>query len=609
MEQKRLVREDDLIILHTLGTTCSTTRELVSSVSFERMVYLYLETLIRQDSPMISEIGEDLRTPEGQTRLVILLKALAENTIERVVRIIPGFEDYLDRRKPLHRFVEGLYDYWRSFDRYLVCHSERGPDSFDTRPYRTFNATVEKLTDLIRGLYRDIAENITGDHPRIYRQVAAGCKVGLIVVGKEWACSADYCEKLKGIPFIRQVWIDPPLIIDPPMNKRTGQFEQVASNPLNGMELDKSQYLCYPAKVGPLVIFIYFHQHFIGLGCSLANLFELADDEQIAKGPDAVYIYGAPAESMKQFGDLPTVFYDDKDRDLLVAAIPLEDRFGYFGYLKKMVLTLHNIVMMKRQRMPYHGAMVRVSLKNGASANVLLMGDSGTGKSELLEAFRTLGQEHIRDLRVVADDMGSLEISGKGEVLGYGTEVGAFVRLDDLNKGYAFAQIDRAIIMSPHRVNARVIVPVTTLDDVLNGYPVEYILYANNYEQVDDAHPIIGRFGSSGEAMSVFREGKAMAKGTTTSKGMVENYFANIFGPPQYRDIHEKLADRVFGAAFEAGVFVGQVRTRLGLPGYETTGPEEAAKALFEIISQKKNEPKSQAKASIRGLTSPAVTD
>ena len=118
------------------------------------------------------------------------------------------------------------------------------------------------------------------------------------------------------------------------------------------------------------MIFIYFHQQFLELGCSLANLFELATDEQIAAGPDAVFVYGAPAEAMAEYGDLPTVFYDDETNNgLLVAAVPLEDRFGYFGYLKKMVLTLHNIVMMKRRRMPYHGAMTRIVLKDGAGAN------------------------------------------------------------------------------------------------------------------------------------------------------------------------------------------------------------------------------------------------
>ena len=81
-------------------------------------------------------------------------------------------------------------------------------------------------------------------------------------------------------------------------------------------------WLCYPAVVGPLVMFIYIHQRFIGLGSALANLFELASDKEIANGPDALYLFGVPPEKMASFGDLPTVFFDDTESGLLVGAVP-----------------------------------------------------------------------------------------------------------------------------------------------------------------------------------------------------------------------------------------------------------------------------------------------
>ncbi len=37
-----------------------------------------------------------------------------------------------------------------------------------------------------------------------------------------------------------------------------------------------------------------------------------------------------------------------------------------------------------------------------------------------------------------------------------------------------------------------------------------------------------------------------MSKGTTTSSGLVHSYFANIFGPPEYKELHEKIARKVF---------------------------------------------------------------
>jgi len=267
----------------------------------------------------------------------------------------------------------------------------------------------------------------------------------------------------------------------------------------------------------------------------------------------------------------------------LVAAVPGEDKYGYFGYLKKMILTLHNVAMMKRGRMPYHGAMVHMLLRNGRQANILLIGDTATGKSETLEAFRILGSTNISEIRTVADDMGSLEITLDGHVVAYGTEVGAFVRLDDLQQGYAFGQIDRAIIMSPQKVNARVVLPVTAIEEVLHGYSVDFLLYANNYQEVDEQHPILERFDTLERALDVFRTGAAMSKGTTASSGLTNSYFANIFGPPQYRDLHEPLAAKTFEAALKAGVWIGELRTRLGIPGYETKGPEQAARALLEI--------------------------
>ncbi|NPV53543.1 MAG: phosphoenolpyruvate carboxykinase [Firmicutes bacterium] len=604
------------VIMHTGDQVCSTTRELLSSPLFRETVHNFISRLRRKESPLLDifeEPGSEPRSDKTEAKtearsnkakvgefaeasfaekeeiLISLLQALGAFPLEQAARSVPGATQFTRNPGLLHEFVEELYNYWRRFDRFVICYSETGiGGGLDARPYRTFNDTIEQLTDLVRAAYRDICENITGDHPRVYRQVAAGAQVGVIAVPKAWPCPGGCYTILEDIPFIRQILIDPPLIIDPPMNKRTGQFEKVDENPLDGMVLKRGEWLCYPAQVGPLVMFIYFHRRFMGLGCSLANLFEIASDDQIAQGPDAIYTFGAPPESMERFGDLPTVFHEDQANQILVAAVPCEDKFGYFGYLKKMILTLHNILVMKKfRRMPFHGAMTRIVLKNGMTANVLIIGDTATGKSESLEAFRVLGEEYIRQLHVIADDMGSLEIGPEGCIKGYGTEIGAFVRLDDLQPGYAFDQIDRAIIMSPQKTNARAVMPVTTMEEVLHGHPVDYLLYANNYEEVDELHPIIERFNDVEEALAVFRDGAAMAKGTTTSTGLVHSYFANIFGPPQYRDLHEELARSTFEAAFKAGVFIGQVRTRLGIPGYEIKGPELAARALFDLITLK----------------------
>ena len=70
--------------------------------------------------------------------------------------------------------------------------------------------------------------------------------------------------------------------------------------------------------------------------------------------------------------------------------------------------------------------------------------------------------------------------------------------------------------------------------------------------------------------------------------GMLAAYFANIFGATQYRELHEEIAKGFFKKMFEEEVFVGQLRTQLGIKGKEMDGPEHAAKELFKSINENK---------------------
>ncbi|PIN74070.1 phosphoenolpyruvate carboxykinase [Candidatus Woesearchaeota archaeon CG08_land_8_20_14_0_20_47_9] len=586
MQKSEFYFHEKQVIVKSRGRICQNPEELTQTEIFRTVVARYLEFLKGKDSYLLGVFPPDMTEDGREGAIIRLLSLLTRYTKDTIIRNHPELKGFFADTYTLNQFVENLYNYWRSFERFFVYYSDSElKDPPHLKPYLAFNETVEHLNRLVRQTYREVCENITLDHPRIYRQLPAGFQVGLIVAEEDWQVPGGPYSILSCIPFIKRVLITPPLIIDPPMNKRDGQFEKVASNPLDEVRINTDEWLCYPAKVGELVIFFFFHNRHIGLGTALANLFELARDEELKRKPDAIYVYGVDEEALRGFNS-KTVFFDDEENNLFVAAVPGKDIFSYFGYVKKMILTLHNSIMMKRGRLPVHGAMVSISLKNGKSANIILLGDTGTGKSESLEAFRVIGDSHIRDMTIVFDDMGSLEISENSRIMAYGTETGAFVRLDDLQPGFAFGNIDRSIIMSPQKVNARAVLPITTLKNVLQGYPVDFLLYANNYEEVDEAHPFFEEFCSADEAIKVFREGARMAKGTTTEKGLVHAYFANIFGPHQYRELHEKLAEKFFEAFFSSGVRVGQLRTRLGIPGLEKRGPESAAKALLEVVSR-----------------------
>ena len=569
-------------VLYIRGRMCETAEELLQSNKFRIVLEHCLRQLEKNNSPLLGFFRENEVSDEGVKNLIRTLVLLEKYEIQLIPHIFPQSADFISNRRLLSDFIEYLYDFWRHFDRFIVNDSEG--DRLDKRPYRTFHETIEQLTHLIRTVYRRIQENITGSRPAVYRQIPAGAEMSVISLPKNIAYRGEIYKSLNKIPVIRQMLIYPPLVIQQPMNKRTGHFKKISKNPLNLFEPDYDEYLCYPARVGKLIILVFFHVNFFELGFSMCNLFEIASDQDLERQPDGIFVYGVPGDALDGLSDYSTVFHEDRDNGIYVGAVPDREEFGYFGYLKKMVLTLHNSIIMKSGNLPFHGAMVKILLQGNKEATVLMIGDTGAGKSETLEAFRVLGQKYIRQLTIIADDMGSVELDDSGEPVGYGTEIGAFLRLDDLQPGYAFGHLDRSIIMNPNQVNARIIIPVTSFDTVIKGHKIDYVLYANNYEEINGSNHVIERFETAAEALAVFRSGAVMSKGTTTTSGLVNSYFANIFGPPEYKEVHEEIAGRFFKSFFRKGVFVGQIRTRLGIPGFESSGPKAAAEELLKLI-------------------------
>ncbi len=582
MQKSKLRIIGNKAVLNIRERMCETAEELLTSEKFRSVLDHFIEKLRSKNSPLIEIFIEGDPNKSAVDDLVKTLVLLVKYEHKLVPHIFENSKIFLRDLQLINNFVEDLYDYWRHFDRFIINDSEG--DRLDKRPYRTFNETIEHLTHLIRTVYRQCQENITGSHPNVYRQVPAGAEMSVISLPKEICYNGQKYSKLNSIPVIRQMLIYPPLVIQQPMNKRTGLFNRIGQNPIDLVDLNPDEWLCYPAKVGKLSIMVYFHITFFELGFSMCNLFQLADDTDLEKKPDALYLYGVPGNVLDGLSQYPTVFFHDEENDLFIGAVPNRLEFGYFGYLKKMILTLHNSIIMKAGHMPFHGAMVRILLQGNKEATILMIGDTGAGKSETLEAFRVLGEKHIRELQIIADDMGSIELDRDNQPVGYGTETGAFLRLDDLQPGYAYGHLDRSIIMNPSQVNSRIVIPVTKFETIIKGHKIDYVLYANNYEEIDKEHPVIERFETMEEALEVFRDGAVMSKGTTTASGLVHTYFANIFGPPEYKELHERIAGEYFSSFFINNIFVGQMRTRLGIPGYETSGPREAALELLKII-------------------------
>lgn len=527
-------------------------------------VYAYIEQFFINSS--VDSLARELTD---------ILKLLTVMNIDEVSSKINKYHNLNKEKDGLLKIVEEFYNYWRNLERYSIIQQNENSRGVGVV---NFVETNEKLKNMILQAYRRIEMSILGEWPKVYRQVPAAADASIMIrqFNKNYP---EIYKDLNKIPFITQVMIETPYITYTKSNKRDGFFEEVYENPILNTNINYPHFFCYPAKVGDNLIFIYFHRDLLTHGVSASNLFELADVKEIEeKTPDAIYIYGPKDE-----GERKNSFYYDKENKLYVGYIAYSDKIDYFGYLKKMVLTLNNVINIKKEYLPIHGAGLSVVLQNNKTVNIVILGDSGAGKSESIEAFRSLAKDYIKEMTIVFDDMGSFRIKNN-KVYAYGTEIGAFVRLDDLDAGYAFKQIDRSIFMNPDKVNSRLIMPVASFDEINLGYEVDFFLYADNYSAVLDGCDSIEIFNTKEEALRVFKRGARLAKGTTTETGLVQTYFANPFGPVQKREECDKLLDKYFDNLFENKVKVGTIKTQLGLNNMQFEGPRSAAIELFELI-------------------------
>ncbi len=562
--KEAVYRNNNIVIFNFSKMYFSDYQEVINSPYFSDFVYSYVTNL--QD-----EHPEYYEYVVGASD-----KRLAVVEIVRFARLLLVFELHeidhplVNNLSLVDAVVEDIYNYWRKLQRFSLMYAGSGDDIQTSN----FIESDSKFNSLIIGMYRKIQEKIRGRKNNVYRQLQAGTNASIVLRDYRVMLPDGY-EKIRKVPFIDSLMLRTPLILFPKSNKREGTFVEIYKNPLDSFEFSSNEWMVYPAKVGTLLTFVYFHRDFLPGIVALSNLFELASDADcVSRKPDLVLLFG------NQDKREACEFYEDLENNMVVGSVSYGPKIDYFGYLKKMILTIHNVKMIRDGFLPIHGAMINVTFKSGLKKGVVLIGDSGAGKSESIEAMQNLASDRIRKIDVIYDDMGSMYIKDN-VVYSMGTEIGAFIRLDDLEKGSAYRDMDRSIFFNPHLHNARVVLPVNTYGMISMGHKVDMVLYANNYTNELG----IKRFNDYREAKDTFIEGKRMAMGTTDEKGITKTYFANPFGPIQKQEVCDVIFEEVFTKLFTNDIFVGEIYTHLGLSESKDK-LTDGAKCLLELMEK-----------------------
>ncbi|WP_204120128.1 phosphoenolpyruvate carboxykinase [Levilactobacillus wangkuiensis] len=497
-----------------------------------------------------------------------------ETYLNTVKAILTDHPDAYSQFKPAEILasIEDLYSYYRTYLR-VATMTVRQNDVVTSE----FMTIDQHFNDLVIRLYRTIEEKLQGHANHVYRQISAGSSACVLLEQVQWPEPAGY-EKLADIRFISRLMLRPPMMLHTKSNKRKGLFTATKVNPLENFKGTEDDWFCYPAKIGESLAYIYFHRDYLASGIALANLFQLADSKEIAgKKPDLVLLFGTPGVASDEQPENGHYFYDEAN-GIYVGQVPYNDQTTYFGYMKKMCLTLHNLHMIAEKKLPIHGSMVKITFANGKTKTVVFFGDSGAGKSESIEALQNVADEGIVNIETIFDDMGSFTLAD-GKLYAQGTETGAFVRLDDLSSEVAFNNMDRGVYMNPEQKNARVIIPANTWPRVVAHHEIDMWVYANNYGDAIGIH----RFEDQESAKATFVAGKRKALGTTDEVGMSTTFFANPFGPVQEQAATKPVIDAVFDRLFTDDVYVGEIFTHLGNDKSQDK-LNESARELLQVL-------------------------
>ncbi len=522
---------------------CSTPEQLLKSRAFSRYLNIYKKEFVE-------ELGsrEGWQRPEAQHRAAQFKDLSAREVLAILEGAQPTSEEGLERARAVVRFLDGAFHHSRAsgykrlvrLQNDVVSTGEETPETVKDK----VTAKARSLADLILETRRALLAKVDLEHgvrrtpgldpsPNVTASEISGHYLNL---------PGDYVE-LSHVPLTIAADILTGVDYSTPSNKRAEPFYELDHNPFDSARFEPDEWVSVPLQVGSSLIVAYLHKSrgTIEMEPGLLNLFPFARIEEIKAGrrPDGIFIFGDPHAHPQDLG-----YWWDAANEVLVGLVPNRDALKYFGYCKKPILTLHNVLAIRKGEIPLHCGCTRYLVRFDNDA------------------------PYIIEMRVKADDMGRVVLTrgtdGLTRPIFYGTETGAFACLDGFSEQAKIQMLGREVGYNKETgSNARQIVPVTDESEVFRGHVLDVLLYMNNFTLIDQGSPTIDTAMEVDEAIEHFRRGERVAAGSTsTHRGAKESsYWANPF--PLLRDndgtiLHADLYDKF--SITEAG-FIGDLKT------------------------------------------------
>ena len=580
---------------------CNTPEQLLRSLAFARYLKIYKEEFVTNLLHRDANLGEAQHKAD-------LISSITLRDITEILDSNHFPTEELERARAIVKFLDGGFHHFRnkSYSRLVRLQNEvvsSGTENQGTIKDKVTEKAAQ-LNDLIMETRRRLLSQVgLGYGVRRTPGMDASPNVTAGEISGHYCnIPADY-SMLCHVPLTMAADIRTGVDYRTPANRRAYPFFQLDHNPLHIGEFNPEEWVSVPLRVGRWLIVAYIHK---SRGCiemepGLLNLFPFADVEQTfpAIRPDGLFFFGDPNAIVGE--DLG--YYWDNENQLLIGMVPNDDEYKYFGYCKKPILTLHNVLAIRSGDVPLHCGCTRY-----------LVGFEG-------------GEPYISEMLIKADDMGRVvleRVNGAAfrRPVFYGTEIGAFACLDGFSDQAKLAMEGREVGYNNHMgSNARQVVPVAEESEVALGSNLDVLLYMNNFTIKEENQSCIDTNIPVVEAIEHFRRGERVAAGSTqTHRGKKEaSYWANPFptlmsneGEVLHADLYEQFSETeasfmkeidalvqrdemYIGVAYSqlmAGVYENNGDddiTRCGFPdreNIEQIAPERLAQELIQLVKQ-----------------------
>jgi len=535
---------------------CNTPAQLLRSLAFSRFLKIYKETFIHD----LENRAQNQRSEAAHK--IEFIKHVRTRDLIKILET-PDFEKELsrERARELIRFIDGAFHHYRGrgYSRLVRLQNEVVASGLETPETVKDKVTdkAQKLADLILETRRLLLKKVGLDEGvrRTPGMDASPNVTAGEISGHYFNYPADY-SLLGHVPLTIAADMKTGVDYTTPSNKRARPFYQLQHNPLRLREFNIEHWVSVPLQVGNFIIVAFIHK---SRGCiemepGLLNLFPFCNAEAIIsrRQPDGVFFFGDPNATDDDLG-----YYYDASDNLLVGMVPNVDELKYFGYAKKPILTLHNVLCILNGDLPLH-----------------------CGCTRYLMRFDDNDEAYIAGMFIKADDMGSISLV-KDPVehitrpIFCGTETGAFACLDGFSEQAKMQMAGREVGYNKHTgSNARQIVPATDVDELFRDDPLDILLYMNNFQLIKPGDSTIQADMHIEAALEHFRKGERVAAGSTqTHRGSKESsYWANPFpllkandGTILHPSLFEKFSENEKGFIGDMNILINRGELKVGV--------------------------------------------